>query len=564
MARDSFRLTVGNHHRYNSVVLWYNAVSNDAMKPVLCGFLEDRQHADGTIVWFKRDASIHLPRDFHGTTTTLEFTFTPPRDGESQMPPPRVEVWLDGTKLGVIELSAAGSFQQSFALPPHASRKGELRLRHAQSLLHGWYAWLGRVLANFSIFRGAVAKLQKYRDRTIQRCLGIRRVLIDDRVICDFTIPDQPYLPGVGDKELNLGANVCAHFSLANGVSEGARASLRSLRAAQIPARQIDVDEPLPPERWPISVFHADAPQMSSLAIRHPTLFDRGRYRIGYWAWELSVFPGMWMDHFKHVDEVWVPSRFTWETISAKAPVPVLVMPHAIDVQPPPQVDRAEFDLPPGSYLFLIMYDLDSYQERKNPRAAIHAYQQAFTRTKDVGLVIKVHHSQPHAAALDELRALTDNLPGIHLIDETFPREKLTRLQAACDCCVSLHRAEGFGLCLVEAMALGKPVIATNWSAPSEFLSTANSIPVDYKLVTLDRDHGPYRKGQTWADPSIDHAAESMRKLLGDRDLGVRLGQQAQLAIRERFSSAVVGRLYRTRLENIARRRLADAADYAR
>jgi len=538
--------------------------SSDTVKPVLRGFVEDRQQADGTIVWFKREAGVRLPRDFQGTTVTLEFTFTPPRDGKPQFPPPRVEVRLGETKLGVIEPSVSGPFRKSFSLPPHASRKGELRLRHAQSLLHGWYAWLGRVLANFSIFRGALVKLQKYRDRTIQRCLGIRRVLIDDRVICDFTTPDQPYLPGAVDRELNLGVNVCAHFSLDNGVSEGARASLRSLRAAQIPVCQIDADEPLPPERWPISMFHADAPQMSSLAIRHPALFDRRQYRIGYWAWELSVFPGMWMEHFKHVDEVWVPSRFTWETIGAKAPVPVLVMPHAIDIQPPPRVDRAEFDLPPDSYLFLVLYDLDSYQDRKNPRAAIRAYQQAFARARNVGLVIKIHHSQPHSAALDELRALIDNLPSVHLIDETFSREKLTRLQAACDCYVSLHRAEGFGLCIAEAMALGKPVIATNWSAPSEFLSTANSIPVDYKLVTLDRDHGPYRKGQTWADPSTDHAAESMRRLLGDRDLGVRLGQLAVQTIRERFSPAVVGRLYRTRLENIARWRLADAADYAR
>ena len=534
------------------------------MKPVLRGFLEDRQSADGTTIWFKRDASIHLPRNFRGATITFCFTFTPSRDDRQQLPPPRIEVWLDGTKLGVIEPSDSGSFQESFTLPPNTSGKGDLRLRHTKSIFHGWYAWLGRVLVDFPIFRGAIVRLQKYRDRSMQRSLEIRRILIDDQVICDFTTSDQPYLPSASDKELNLGANVCAHFSLNNGVSEGARASLRSLQAAQIPVCQIDPDESLPPERYCISVFHADAPQTSSLAIRHPALFANGQYRIGYWAWELPDFPGLWMEHFRHVDEVWVPSRFTWETISAKAPVPVLVVPHSIDIQPPSGVDRAEFDLPRDSYLFLILYDLDSYQERKNPTAAVRAYTQAFAGRSDVGLVIKVHHSQRHPAALDELRALIQHLPGVHLIDGTFSREKLTRLQAACDCYVSLHRAEGFGLCLAEAMALGKPVIATNWSAPSEFLSTLNSIPVDYKLVALDRDHGPYRKGQIWADPSIDHAVESMRRLFGDRNLGVRLGRQAQQTIRERFSPAVVGRLYRTRLENIMRWRLADAADYAR
>lgn len=529
------------------------------MKPVLRGFLEDRRPAEGTIVWFKRDASIHVPGDFPGATITFHLAFTPPRDPRPQFQPPRVEVWLDRTKLGVIEPSVSGLFQESFPLPPTASHKGELRLRHAQTIFHSWCAWLGRVLVDFPLFRGPIVRLQKYRDPARQRSLEMRRVLIDDQVICDFTTSDQPYLPGATDKELNLGANVYAHFSLNNGVSEGARASLRSLQAAQIPACQIDADGPLPPARYSISVFHVDAPQTSYLAMRHPALFDNGQYRIGYWAWELPAFPGLWMEHFRHVDEVWVPSRFTWETISAKAPVPVLIMPHSIDIDPPPGVDRAEFDLPRDAYLFLILYDLDSYQERKNPKAAIRAYAQAFAGRSDVGLVIKIHHSQQHPAALEELRSLIRQLPGIHLIDGTFSREKLTRLQAACDGYVSLHRAEGFGLCLAEAMALGKPVMATNWSGPAEFLSTVNSIPIDYELVTLDHDHGPYRKGQTWADPNLDHAVDAMRRLAADRDLGVRLGRQAQQTIRERFHPAVVGRLYRTRLENILRWRLATA-----
>ena len=526
------------------------------MKPVLRGFLEDRRDAERTIVWFKREASVRLPRDLRGATITFYFAFTPPRDDQQRLPPPRIEVWLDGTKLGVIEPSGSGPLQKSFTLPPNTSGTGDLRLRHTESVRHDWYAWLGRILVDLPIFHGAIAKLQKYRDRSMQRSLEIRRILVDDQVICDFTTSDQPYLPGASDTQLRLGVNVCAQFSLNNGVSEGARASLRSLQAAQIPVRQIDPGESLPPERYCVSVFHVDAPQTSSLAMRHAVLFGDNQYCIGYWAWELPVFPGLWMEHFRHLDEVWVPSRFTWEAVSTKAPVPVLVMPHSIDLVPPAAVDRGEFDLPRDTYLFLVLYDLDSYQERKNPQAAVQAYRQAFGGRRDVGLVIKIHHRQQHTAAFDELQSLIRDLPNVHLIDETVSRDKLTRLQAACDSYVSLHRAEGFGLCIAEAMALGKPVIATNWSAPSEFLSAANSIPVDYKLVTLDRDHGPYRKGQAWADPSVDHAVEAMRKLVSDRDFGGRLGQQAQQTIQERFSPPVVGRRYRARLENILRWRL--------
>ena len=557
LSRHTVRLQV--FHDSAAAVL-DDSSSNDAMKPVLRGFLEDRRRADGTVVWFKREASVELPPDLCASTVTLQLGFHPPSTTREDALWPSVEVWLARTKLGVITPQTAGPLQYSFPLPRVcADPNPVLKLRYERSTLHSWFAWLGRVLENSPVFRDTIARLQEYRRYTIQRSLAVHRILADDRVLCDFTTADQPYLPDASDHELKLGLNVCANFCTSYGVSEGARASLRSLNAAQIPVRQIDVDQPLPAERYCVSLFHVDAPQMAALARRHPALFKPGQYRIGYWAWELPVFPGMWVEHCQHVDEVWVPSSFTWGALSAKAFVPVLVMPHSIDLEPPAGVDRAEFGLPHDSYLFLIIYDLDSYQERKNPQAAIRAYRQAFAGRSDVGLVIKIHHSQQHTAALDELRSLIRDLPNVHLIDETISREKLTRLQAACDCYVSLHRAEGFGLCIAEAMALGKPVIATNWSAPSEFLSTVNSIPVDYKLVTLDRDHGPYRKGQTWADPSTDHAAEAMGRLVADRDLGVRLGQQAQQTIRERFSPPVVGRLYRTRLENIVRWQLAMA-----
>ena len=203
--------------------------SNDAMKPVLRGFLEDRRGAEGTIVWFKREAYVHLPRDFRGATITFCLAFTPPRDDGQQLPPPRIEVWLDRTKLGVIEPSVSGPFQKSFTLPPNTSGRGDLRLRHTKSIRHSWYAWLGRVLVDSSIFRGTIARLQKYRDRSMQRSLEIRRILVHDQVICDFATSDQPYLPGASDTLLHLGVNVCARFSLNNGVSEGAYASLRSL-----------------------------------------------------------------------------------------------------------------------------------------------------------------------------------------------------------------------------------------------------------------------------------------------------------------------------------------------
>jgi len=125
-------------------------------------------------------------------------------------------------------------------------------------------------------------------------------------------------------------------------------------------------------------------------------------------------------------------------------------------------------------------------------------------------------------------------------------------LQQACDCFVSLHRAEGFGLNVAEAMFLGKPVIATDWSGTAEFVTAANGCPVNYRLVTLDCDYGPYRRGQSWANADIDHAAHWMRRLVEDRAMRERLGAQAAADIRQRFSPAVIGRRYLRRLESFA------------
>ena len=109
------------------------------------------------------------------------------------------------------------------------------------------------------------------------------------------------------------------------------------------------------------------------------------------------------------------------------------------------------------------------------------------------------------------------------LLTETLSRADIYALEAVCDCFVSLHRSEGFGLAVAECMLLGKPVISTDWSATSEFVMRENGFPVRAKLVTLERNHGPYAKGSTWAEPDTMHAAEHMRSVFSDRALAARL-----------------------------------------
>jgi glycosyltransferase involved in cell wall biosynthesis len=182
----------------------------------------------------------------------------------------------------------------------------------------------------------------------------------------------------------------------------------------------------------------------------------------------------------------------------------------------------------------------------------IEAFRQSGLAGRGAALVIKVQNVAGNEADFAALQASVRDLPGTVLLTATLPRADITALEVACDCFVSLHRSEGFGLAVAEAMLLGKPVISTDWSATAEFVDAGNGCPVRAKLVTLEQNHGPYAKGSTWAEPDTAHAAEHMRRLFADRALAAQLGAAARATIETRFSPAAIGARYRRRLECIA------------
>jgi len=167
-------------------------------------------------------------------------------------------------------------------------------------------------------------------------------------------------------------------------------------------------------------------------------------------------------------------------------------------------------------------------------------------------LVVKVHNFAGNEADFAALEAELRQLPGAILLTATLSRADLYALEAACDCLLSLHRSEGFGLAVAECMHLGKPVISTDWSATAEFVTPANGCPVPARLVTLEATHGPYARGGTWADPDVAVAAAHLRRLAGDQDLAAQLGAAARTTIAERFAPSVIGARYRRRLEALA------------
>ena len=277
------------------------------------------------------------------------------------------------------------------------------------------------------------------------------------------------------------------------------------------------------------------------------------RYNIGIWFWELEEIPEYWLTRFNYLDEWWAPSEFICNTIRRYTDKPVHFMPYALERPENGDYKRLDFGLPEDKLLYLCMYDNNSIPERKNPMGAILAYKEAFPiDNTDIGLVIKVNN--PDAEHIKRIRESFEGYPNIYILAEVYDQVKANALIACTDVLVSLHRSEGFGLIPAEAMLLGKPVVATNWSSTSEFMREDNSCLVDYTFTTLEYDAGPYPKGARWAEPDIHHAAEYMRRLNNDETYRQQIGEKAKeislLHSPEIASKAIKQRISEIYMEN--------------
>lgn len=360
------------------------------------------------------------------------------------------------------------------------------------------------------------------------------------------------------------GLNVLGHLRAESGVAEAARCTLRACRAAGVPVAAIDYTRASPsrtaealPEGLPATpvygttLLHLNADQCAFAIVDHADALT-GRYRIAYWNWELPEFPDRWPEAEQSVDEVWAPSRFCADAFSRRLRLPVTHMPYAIEVPVPAGLGRETFGLPAAAFVFLFVFDAFSVPARKNPLGVVDAYRRMRAAVgADTRLVLKVINADARSPLGRDLAAAASADPTITVVDRYLARPELNALLHAADAYVSLHRSEGFGFTMAEAMALGKPVVATGWSGNMDFMTADNSCPVDYRLVALAADHGPYAQGQTWADPDVAHAATLMQRLATDCDHAAAIGARAAADIRTQLAPAVVGRRIAARLDAI-------------
>lgn len=355
------------------------------------------------------------------------------------------------------------------------------------------------------------------------------------------------------------------------GVGEYVRASAAALAAAGVPFHirntfdwgehlrdthtEFDLWDRLTTGRpHPVNVFHINANEMGEARRHLGSRFFADRYNIACWHWELRHFPDAWRPALEGIDELWASSRFMQEAFAEKTRMPVVWMPHPVEARAGTGVQRRDFRLPERAYLFVTSFDYTSYVTRKNPMGAIRAFQSAFPAGggHPVGLVVKTNGAAERpedARAFLASPELAD--PRIVVIDQVLERRKLIGLFEQCDCFVSLHRSEGFGRGLAEAMLLGKPVIATGYSGNMDFTRPDNACLVDYQLVPVGEHEYPHAAGQVWADPDLEQAAGYMRRLVSEPVWGAALAEKGRQLVAAQHGLLPVGQRYRARLEEL-------------
>ena len=360
--------------------------------------------------------------------------------------------------------------------------------------------------------------------------------------------------------EARHGVVVGGEIGRASGLGEGARLMAAALGGLGVPVWQMQcgllppgeasgaTPLPAPPPGAPL-VLHVNAPSLPAALLRMPRGRLRGRQVVGYWAWELGVVPDVWRHGAIFVHQIWAPSRFTAAALEPLAPGRVRVVPHPVAASPPApsRLGRADFGLPEGAVIVLVSFSLASSYARKNPQAAIAAFRQAFGDRSDRLLLLKVTHADHAPADLAHLQAAIAGAANIRLETRLLPAADSHALTRCADIVLSLHRSEGFGLVPAEAMLLGRPVIATDWSGTTDFIDATCAIPIPYRLIPARDPRGVFEApGAVWAEADTQAAAAALIRLANDPMLRFTLGQAGRSAAQSRLGVAPLAEAVRS------------------
>ena len=329
------------------------------------------------------------------------------------------------------------------------------------------------------------------------------------------------------------GVEVVGFFHSASGIGESARLCALQLQQSGIKVRCTSVEKMFgkPQEtEWKFAdsaeldeigcrIFHLNPPMMPPVAIRMGLSHYARIYNIGYWAWELEEIPVEWTRAIRYVNAICCPSEFTAQTLRKYTRKPVITVPHPVTLGNARPNIRAYLGLADDAFVVTTLFSFGSALERKNPYAAVAAFVAVCDGVEDAWLILKSSHggcSAAKQAFLDYIQPYSR----VRLIDDVWEKDQVLGLIQAADVYLSLHRSEGFGLPIAEAMLAGTPVVVTDWSGSRDFCDADNSFPVPYRLIPVQSSHPEFAGLQhaQWADPDHAAAAATLRRIYTQRD----------------------------------------------
>lgn len=347
------------------------------------------------------------------------------------------------------------------------------------------------------------------------------------------------------------GVEVVGFFHSASGIGESARLCAQQLRAAGKKVRCLSVEKmflkPFETE-WAFDdtasvdeigcrIIHLNPPMMPPLAFKMGLRNYAAIYNIAYWAWELEEIPREWQKAMRYINAIFCPSDFTSHTLRKYTDKPVHTVPHPVTIGQVRAGMRARLGLSEQAFLVSSLFSFGSALERKNPYAVVDAFVASLRAKQDAWLIFKSNHGGDS----DEKKQFLDYIQPystIRLVDDIWDKQEVLGLIETSDVYLSLHRSEGFGLPIAEAMLLGTPTMVTDWSGSRDFCHDENSFLLPYNLVAVQSTHPEFAQLQhgKWADPDR-HAAAAILNAIYEAPARARAKAEFCLKVTNRYFS---------------------------
>jgi glycosyltransferase involved in cell wall biosynthesis len=363
------------------------------------------------------------------------------------------------------------------------------------------------------------------------------------------------------------GVNFFGSWETSDGIGRAAALNIECLQSARIPldsfvlsrpvalqsGRDTVIDDHLVSElRYKTNIFQFSARWVPHYFARLGEGDLNGFYNIGYWVCETPTIPEYWAQQARYFDEIWTASKFCQDAISKSVRIPVITIPHPVQNQSPTQrIEKSRAGASHGCFNFLTVFNTFSDAERKNILFCIRAFLEAHGTTSNVRLTVKVSNLEHDQLLAKKLSLITRKYSNIHIISGYVKDSEIQHLYDNADAYVSLHRAEGFGLTISDAISRGIPVITTGYSGNMEFCEAADIRIVRYELREVGHDRLRYRRNDVWAEPDLEDAVAAFRDIADNYMCWLRKAMRARERVTTQFGTHRVANMMLQRLQLI-------------